>query len=318
MIKVGILGAENVAAGELLRVLLNHPEVELLSAVAPTMRGRTLSSYHRGLIGETDLRFSDSLDLESVDLVFITSPDFHVTFNETLPEELKVILIQGKDSYTLPAPFDGLDFIPGVSEMFRKPLVRGAKASRILPSSSSLILIALYPLAAHLLLNDTITINLQVPAHHAGTISVEGMKGEIETLIRTVQLSMPNLKEIKAEASDTIRALSADISFECKISKEEIERIYEDTYVDHHFAFLVKSDPSPSEVAGTHKCLIYVSKPTADTIRIKAVADSVLRGGAGDAIHAMNLLFGLFEKTGLSLPAGLAFNEELLNPSPNV
>lgn len=318
MIKVGILGAENVAAGELLRVLLNHPEIELLSAVAPALRGKTLSSYHRGLIGETDLRFSDSLDLETIDLVFITSPDFHVSFKDQLPENLKVIFIQGKDSYILPSPFDRLEFVPGLSEMFRKPLVRGARASRILPSSSSLILIALYPLAAHLLLNDTISINLQVPAHYTSSVSVEGMKEEIESLIRSVQLSMPSLKEIKVEASDTIRALSVEISFVCRISKEEIERIFEDTYEDHHFAFLVKTDPSPSEVAGTHKCLIYVSKPTKETIKVKAVADSVLRGGAGDAIHSMNLLFGLFEKTGLCLPAGLAFNEELLNSSSNL
>lgn len=313
MIKVGILGAENASAGELLRVLLNHPEVELMNAVAPSLCGKAVSSYHRGLIGETELRFSDSINIEGLDLLFITSPEFKVNSIEKLPENLRVILLQGKDRFDVPSPFDKLEFVPGVSEMFRKKLVRGAMAARILPSATSLILITLYPLASHLLLNDTLRIYLQVPFHREKSINIDLMRNEVEGLIREVQLSMNSLREIKVEVSDTIRALSAEIEFECGIAQEEIERIYQETYEDHHFTFLVKSDPSPSEVAGTHKCLIYVSKPTDNKLRIKAVADSVLRGGAGDAIHSMNLLFGLFEKTGLSLPAGLAFNDELLN-----
>lgn len=312
MIKVVILGADSAEAGELLRVLLNHPEIELVGAVAPSLTGKRLSAYHRGLVGETDLRFTDSIDLDNVDLAFITSPNFNIGNTSVVPEKLRVIFIQGNEVFQIPPPFDVLDFVPGVSEMYRKPLVRGARASRILPSATSLLLIALFPLALHLLLNDTLSIRIQVPYHRARSINVDLMRVELEKLIREVQLSMKDLNNIVLETSDTIRALSAVIEFDCSIAKEEIERIYRETYDDHNFTFLVRSDPSPSEVAGTHKCLIYVSKPSEDKLRIKAVADSVLRGGAGDAIHAMNLLFGLFEKTGLSLPAGLAFNEELL------
>lgn len=313
MIKVGILGAENAPAGELLRVLLNHPEVELLNVVAPSLVGRAVSSFHRGLIGETTLRFTESVDLEKLDLVFITSPNFKVSEISPLPPELKVIFIQGRELKTAPVPFDTLIYVPGVSEVYRKPLVREAQAARILPSATSLALIALAPLAGNLLLNNSVKVNIQVPQNRVDAFNADSVKEELESLLGDIQLSLKGLGEVTVESSDTIRALSAEIDFDSDIDKQEIIKIYESVYDDHNFTFVVTSDPSPSEVAGTHKCLIYVTSPHEGKIRIKAVADSVLRGGAGDAIHAMNLLFGLFEKTGLSLPAGLAFNDELLS-----
>lgn len=307
MIKVGITGAESQLGGELLRLLLHHPEVEISVLYAPALRGRSVSSFHKGVVGDTDMRFSDTLDLDALDVLFLLSGDFPVGHVNELPEHLKVIEYSEGDHLRQQPPFDALEFVAGLSEMYRKPLVRGARASRILPSSAAVALIALYPLALHLLLNDKIRLTISLPAVKENSFPKEVIEKEIEEQLQKVQLSFKRLESIELQSSPTIRAVTVDIEFPCTVTEKEIERIYNDIYDDHNFTFLVRSEPEPAEIAGTQKCLIYISKPSEDTLHIKAVADGILRGGAGDAVHVMNLLFGLFEKTGLSLQASLAF-----------
>lgn len=310
MIRVGILGADSSIAGELIRILVHHPEIELVTAFAPSLTGKSLSSLHKGIIGDTELRFTDVLDLEELNLLFVTKGFDPLTESTFIPEDLRIIVIQSSDEFDSNISLGTVDFVPGVSEMFRKPLVRGAKASRILPPATSVALILLYPLALHLLLNDSLEIEVSLPSFKASNFNPEGMSRELNNLLANVQFSFKGVKEISFKTSDTVRAVSVEATMDCKVSEEELERIYNEVYDDHNFTFLVRKEPSPEEVAGTHKCLIYINKPSEDKLKIKAIADSVLRGGAGDAIHAMNLLFGLFEKIGLSLPAGLAFNKE--------
>lgn len=310
MIKIGILGADSLIAGELLRLLILHPEVEITTLWAPSLRGRLVSSHHKGIIGDISHRFTDQVDLQSLDLVFITSPDLGLGGDLVIPDHLKVIYVQDEGISNIPTPFDRLEFVPGVSEMFRKPLVRGARASKIMSSPTTLALILLFPLALHLLLNNSIRLLMKMPVYKSGKLAEHKIEEKISSLLHEVQLSFEKIKELKIESSDTLRAVSVEAEFPCNVAEEEIEKIYSNIYDDHNFTFVVNQEPSPSEVASTHKCLIYVEKPDENTLRVKAVADGVLRGGAGDAIHAMNLLFGLFEKTGLTFPAGLAYVNE--------
>lgn len=312
MIKVGISGGDNQMAGELLRLLLLHPEVEIVAVYAPSLRGRALGSHHRGIVGETDLRFSDALDLEALDVLFITDPELPLP--QSIPDELKLIMIQNSDSCSLPTQLKDVEFVPGVSEMFRKPLVREARAARILPSPSSVALIILFPLALHLLLNDSLSLGISLPCYKKEGVDKDLMKEELEGLLNKVQLSFSRINDIHIENSDLLRTVSVEMELDCSVSEEEIERIYSQTYDDHNFTFLMRSEPASTEVAGTQKCLLYISKPSDGKIRVKAIADSFLRGGAGDAIHAMNLLFGLYEKTGLSFPATMAFRHDEIKP----
>lgn len=314
MIKVGIIGGHSQIAGELIRLLVLHPDVELLSVYSPQLKGMAISSHHKGIIGETDLRFSDSIDLKSLDALFVTVPAELKSFEMPIQESLKVIVIQDKDLLSLPGSLDELEFIPGVSEMFRKPLVRGGKAAKVLPSPVSVALIALFPLALHLLLNDSLEIRANLPKNMEKAIGKEAMTMELEILLKKVQLSFNKIKQVEIANSNLQRTISLEIEFDCNISEEEIERIYNQTYDDHNFTFLMRTDPATTEVAGTQKCLLYITKPSEGRVRVKALADSFLRGGAGDAIHAMNLLFGLYEKTGLSFPATMAFRTEESRP----
>lgn len=312
MIKVGIIGGDNRMAGELIRLLVLHPEVELISVYAPALRGRTLASHHRGIIGDSTLRFSDSLSLEDIDLAFITDP--HMSLKGTVPESLKVVMIQENETFSPPPPFDSLDYVPGVSEMFRKPLVRDAVASRILPSPLTVSLIMLFPLALHLLLNDSLSLKVRLPAYKKDNVDKSLMQKELETLLNKVQLSFDKIRDISIENSELLRTIAVEAELDCSVTEDEIERIFIQTYDDHNFTFILRNQPAATEVAGTQKCLLYISKPSEDKVKIIAIADSFLRGGAGDAIHAMNLLFGLYEKTGLSFPATMAFRHDEVKP----
>lgn len=304
MIKVGILGAESPLAGELIRLLLHHPEVELDAVVAPTLKGMSVTSHHKGLVGETDLNFTDLLPSDSLDLVFVASP----TDNLPTPgENLKAIYLCFSPESSLPTYDGSIQWFPAVSEIYRKPLVRGAVASRILTPPGSVALIALFPLAFHLLLNNTLNLQITMPEFSASRPTAHELRHELEEILREVQLSFSRFEELTVKEGSARRAVKVEISFDCMVTKDEIEKLYEEIYDDHNFTYLVSSPPSPAEVEGTHKCLLYIDKPEDGKITVTAIADAVFRGGAGDAIHAMNLLFGLFEKIGLSLPASRAF-----------
>lgn len=309
MIQVGIIGAEDPVAGELVRILLLHPEVELISVFAPRLKGRSLSSYYKGVVGETELNFSDVLPLGELDVVFIIG-GFDLNSIQPLPEDLRVIHLPSKNSLQLFKSPDGMAFVPGISEMYRKPLVRGAKAAMIQPTPVTVAVIALFPLALHLLLNDSLQIRVNLPEFERKFYSASEIGKEVLGLLHPVQLSLENIRGVELEFADRIRTIIMELEFDCSVSVEEIEKIYNDIYGDHNFSFLMQKEPTAEEVAGTQKCLLYVSKPSDETIKVKAVADLILRGGAGDAVHAMNLLFGLHEKTGLSFPASMAFRPE--------
>lgn len=310
MIKVGITGGESADAGELIRLLLLHPEVELMFVESSQHAGKNLSSVHKGIIGDSNLNFTSSVNYEPLDVLFITSGNFTHSYLDLIPESVKIIALSHLSGIS-EVNISGRTFVPGVSEMFRKQLVRGATTSRVLPSPVVVSLISLYPLALNLLLNDSIEIEAAVPRFRQNTVEPDAMKDELELLLKNVQLSFSGFKKVAIVPSHTVRAISVDIRMDCGISKEEIEKVFNSVYDDHNFSFLTDNIPAPEEVSGTQKCLIYIEKPSEETLRIHSVADAVLRGGAGDAVHVLNLLLGLYEKTGLSLNASLAFKNHI-------
>lgn len=306
MIKVGIVGADSPFSGELIRLLAIHPEVELKELVAPSLKGLPVASIHKGLIGEQDLRFCEKLDPENIDVLFLyLASDQNQVENSNFPDGLKVV--DCNPSTVLLIESEG--WVPGLSEMCRKPLVRGARKAFLLPSPTTVALIILYPLACHLLLNDTLSLKVFRPKLVARQWSEKEVSESVEKLLKKVQLSFHNLNKIDFEAAEGNRALKVEAELDTNISEEEIARMYEGIYDDHNFSIVVDSSPSASEVEGTQKCLIHIEKTAPDRLKVTGIADGVMRGGAGDALHVMNLLFGLFEKIGLTLPASNAFTK---------
>lgn len=301
MIKVAITGADAPEAGELLRILVNHPEVVITTVSAPGREGLSVTTVHHGLIGELRMNFSGPLSM---------TPDCSVIFvcgNSMTAAEFSALQLARPDIRTIimrPLPnldTERLGIVYGLPEINRKSLVRGA-VSAIVPSPlASVVLTALYPLALHMLLNDSLKVKVNAPEDILSVDNGNAKKEIISTLSQT-QLSFANNLDIEFVESEGKRFMRANISLSCPVTIDQINEIYE-MYDDHNFAFPVSHSVSEKEVCGTDKCVLSLQKTNDTTLNIEAVADPRMRGGAGEAVHIMNLLFGLHEKTGLALKA---------------
>lgn len=301
MIKAGIAGADTLMAGELIRILVNHPDVEIISAFAPGKVGRKVASVHHGLAGECDLEFSPDINPAKLDVIFIDAhSDVADRFrlNTDRWPDLRIIDM----SHCPSLDFEKLDMAYGLAEINRKQLVRGCKRAVVPRSVSAVALICLYPLARHLLLNGNINISYACPSDIDTDEKSEMVRLEILDVLRNTQNSFQGdviLNRLNENVSP--RGLRVEIEIPCNIDINELFRLYNDIYDDHNFTHLLPITMQGYEVEGTQKCLVSLQKRTPDTLTVSAVADCRMRGGAGDAVHIMNLLFGLHERTGLYL-----------------
>ena len=300
MIRVCISGAASRVAGELIRILVNHPDVELAAAYAAGHTGERVTSVHHGLIGETDLQLSDTPPQPSaIDALVICEPSAYaaeIALNPRKYPGLRVIDMSGCYASDPRAEMD-----LGISEINRKTLVRGATRAYVPGAAVVEALIALYPFAGSLLLGDDIAVSLS--GRYSGDAQADGCK--VAAVLATVQNSFSSnvLFTPSADCAAGGRGLRLGITFPSTLLPQDIRALYDSVYDDHHFTFLAPHPLEMKEVEGTHKCLIHVDKLDAATVHLDVIADAVVRGGAGDAVHVLNLLFGLHERTGLALKA---------------
>lgn len=303
MIKVGIAGADTAMAGELIRILINHPDVELVSAFAPGKVGRKVASVHHGLAGECDLDFSPDINPQTLDVIFIDAhSDVADRFrmNTDRWPELRIIDM----SHCPSLDFDALQMEYGLPEINRKALVRGCKRAVVPRSVAAVAIIGLYPLAKHLLLKDDIIIEYACPADIDTEEKINMVGQEILYVLRKTQHSFNgNIFLHRMDEKVSERGLKIVIDIPCRLDITEVFKVYEDCYNDHNFTFMLSSTMPGYEVEGTQKTLVTLQKQSPDRLTVTVVGDSRMRGGAGDAVHIMNLLFGLHERTGLYLKA---------------
>lgn len=301
MIRAGIAGADTAMSGELIRILINHPDVELISAFAPGKVGREVASVHHGLAGECNIEFSPDINPQQLDVIFI---DAHsevadrFRMNTDRWPELRIIDM----SHCPSLDFDALDMEYGLPEINRKRLVRGCRRAVVPRSIAAAALIGLYPLAKHLLLKGDITVEYACPPDIDTEEKASMARHEILEVLRKTQNSFSGnvcLEHSHEEVSE--RGLKVSMQIPCGIAIDELFKIYSDLYDDHNFTFTLPRVVPGHEVEGTQKTLITLQKPSPDMLSVTVVADCRMRGGAGDAVHIMNLLFGLQEKTGLFL-----------------
>ncbi len=335
MIKAAIIGGAGYNAGELLRLLVNHPDVTVQWVESAPHAGQAITTVHHGLEGDTDLCFTDTIDYNGLDIVFSCLPNGKAApFFEAnpIPEKLRVIdlsadfrLVNGKgvdDTPTLERDAQqtpGDLWVYGLPELNRKPMVRGARLVANPGSFAMIIELALLPLARNLLLNS----NIHVTAITGST--AEGHEPSMlthfprlndnveiydplthrhlaETLqtLRTVQTSFNSEVDFIPVRAGFSRGILAAIYLDCPVDIQTLRKLYQDSYHDHNFTYVVDRRPDLKDVAGTNKCLIHLEKVGGKLI-ITAAIDNLLKGGAGTAVHNMNLLFGLHERTGLYL-----------------
>ncbi|MDE6297922.1 MAG: hypothetical protein K2L89_08750 [Muribaculaceae bacterium] len=299
MIKVAISGAETPAAGEIIRILVNHPDVEIVSLVAPGHEGKYVQSLHHGLLGEAKIPVTGSFRPDSADVLFIADQIRNSDYNRLRKSypELKVIAL---NQMIEDAPIEGETPVFALPEINRKALVRGAK-SAILPSPvASLILVSLFPLAKNLLLDGDLMINISAPSDIVTQEALERSSEEIATHLNEAQRSFHGSVSFNVLPPTSKRGIEMTTEIPTPLDVDHILSTY-GIYDDHNFSYASFSPVKLDDVKGTEKVIISFSLSKNGTLSIHSVADGRLRGNAGEAIHVMNLMFGLHEKTGLYL-----------------
>lgn len=302
MIRVGITGGSSRKAGELIRILINHPDIDIRWVQSKRLAGRAITEVHHGLIGETALRFAASVDLGEIDVVFLChTPGISAKWLETrdIPADLRIIDLS--PDLRLAAEHE---FVYGLPELNRKALVRGATRAALPHPVAAAILLALLPFAKMQRLASPIMADATVP-EFCEEATPDSIVKETAIALSSLDSSFSQPITVKVTpAAHITRELSAQIRFESAEDIGEIFRSFEEFYDDHNFIHLLTFHVADKEVEGTNKCMICIDKE-ADTVIISVLFDVAVKGEAGTAVHNMNLLFGLHERTGLALKASV-------------
>lgn len=317
MIKVGIIGGAGYTAGELIRLLINHPDVEIVFINSASNAGNRVTDVHEGLYGECSLTFTDTLSLDEIDMLFFcTAHGDTRRFIEShnLPEELRIIDL----SMDYRIASDGHDFVYGLPELNRRAICHSRRVAN--PGCfATCIQLGLLPLAKHLMLTDDIMVNAITGSTGAGVrpgatshfswrnnnMSVykafeHQHVPEIRQSLKQLQNSFEADVDFIPYRGDFPRGIFATIVVKSKVSIEELTRIYEEYYAEDSFVHIVEQNIDLKQVVNTNKCLLHLEKH-GDKLLIISCIDNLLKGASGQAVHNMNLLFNLEETIGLRL-----------------
>lgn len=318
-INVGIIGGAGYTAGELLRILIYHPNVEIAFINSSSNTGNLITDVHSGLIGETDLVFTSRLTLDKIDVLFLCSAhtDSKKFMEENeVPASLKIIDLS--TDYRAKSP--NHDFVYGLPELNREK-IRNANRIANPGCFATAIQIALLPLAANDLLTDEVYVNAITGSTGAGVKPSETSHFswrnnnismykafehqhlyEIKQSLRQLQYGFDKEVNFIPVRGNFPRGIFATSYTKCNLSLDEAKNMYKNFYKDAAFTFVVDQNPDLKQVVNTNKALVYLEKH-GDKLLIVSIIDNLLKGASGQAIQNMNLIFGLDEKTGLSLKA---------------
>lgn len=320
MIKAGIIGGAGYTAGELIRILLNHSQVELVFVNSTSNAGNKLYEVHEGLLGETEMAFTDQLPYEKIDVLFFCSAHGDTRkFLESnkVPSKLKIIDLS--TDYRHKAINEG--FVYGLPEMNRGAIQNANRVAN--PGCfATAIQLALLPLAKAGLLKDEIHITGITGSTGAGVkpsatshfswrennISVykafdhQHLQEIKESLVQLQPDFEKDINFIPVRGNFT-RGIFASIYVTCyPLTTKWAEELYTDFYKDCPFTVVTDKNPDLKQVINTNKCLIHVEKHNGKLLILSCI-DNLLKGASGQAVQNMNLMFGLGEREGLNLKA---------------
>ena len=320
-IKAGVIGGAGYTAGELLRILIFHPQVEVVFVNSSSNAGNAVSAVHEGLLGDTDLRFTDALPLDEVDVLFLCSAHGDSRkFMEShdVPQEVRIIDLS--TDYRMESAEH--TFIYGLPELNREA-IRQARRIANPGCFATAIQLALLPLAAQGLLRDEVHIHAITGSTGAGVkpsatshfswrsnnLSVykaftHQHLQEIGQSLRQLQPGFDRALNFIPVRGDFARGIFATLYTTCPLSEEEAKALYEAYYQDAAFTHVTDLNPDLKQVVNTNKAIVHVEKH-GDKLLIISCIDNLLKGASGQAVQNMNLIFGLDEAEGLRLkPTG--------------
>ncbi|ANI89140.1 N-acetyl-gamma-glutamyl-phosphate reductase [Arachidicoccus ginsenosidimutans] len=334
MIKVGIIGGAGYTGGELIRLLINHPQAEIVFVNSKSNAGNLISFVHQDLIGETDLKFSNSLSFgegrgeADIDVLFLClgHGDSRKFLEENnIPDGIKVIDLANDFRLNQKSEIRNRKFIYGLPEI-NKTEIQSAQSIANPGCFATSIQLGLLPLAKANLLNEIYTTGitgstgagqkLAATSHFSWRANnIQAYKtlthqhlGEIQQSLHQLQNSFP-LAEENSEAlsfvpwrGDFTRGIFISSTVTCKLTLAELNDLYKDFYKDTAFTFVSDEPIFLKQVVNTNKAVIYLEKVGTKLV-VHSALDNLLKGASGQAVQNMNLMFGLEETTGLKLKA---------------
>lgn len=319
MIKVGIIGGAGYTAGELCRLLLNHPQVEICFINSSSNAGNKITDVHAGLYGETDLVFTDALPFEEVDVIFFCfghgkSAEF--LREHKIPENVKIIDLA--QDFRLAAPEH--DYVYGLPELNKEVISQAMHVAN--PGCfATCIQLGLLPLAAAGLLKESVSVNAITGSTGAGvkpaaTTHFSWRMGNMSIYKAFNHQHVPeikqSLKQLQPDFCSEIEFIPYRGDFARGIFCTEVVRvdaaldvdyfvnIYKEYYKDCAFTHYVDKPIDMKQVVNTNKALVHVDK-FGDKLLVSSTIDNLLKGASGQAVQNMNLMFGLDETLGLRL-----------------
>lgn len=319
MIRIGILGGAGYTAGELIRLLLNHPEAEIKFVNSSSNAGNLITDVHGGLYGDTDLRFTSEMPFEDVDVVFFCfghGKSGAFLKENKVPADVKIIDMA--QDFRLAA--EGNDFIYGLPEINRDK-IRKAQHVANPGCFATCIQLGLLPAAAIHLLDKDVSVNAITGSTGAG--QKPGATTHFSWRNNNMSIYKPfqhqHVPEIKQSLCQLQGELNADIDFipyrgdftrgifatEVIRTDEDIDSIvngYKEFYQDAVFTHYVDKAIDLKQVVNTNKALVHCEK-FENKLLVTSCIDNLLKGAVGQAVQNMNIMFGIDETTGLRLKA---------------
>ena len=318
-IRVAIAGGTGYTGGELFRILLNHPEVEIVSATTTSTEGTPVASVHRDLIGETDLCFGT--DLNDPDVIFLClGHGISRQFVDTHDIKPECRIIDLGNDFRLDGDYAGRHFVYGLCESAREDIRKAHDVAN--PGCfATAIQLATLPLASAGLINDEIHVTAITGSTGAGKKPVETTHfsyrsdnisiyklfshqhlAEIRQNLARVQSASAPVVNFVPLRGDFARGIFASVYTKAVegMTQEDYRKLYEDYYAASPFVFHSNEGISMKEVVNTNKGLVHVELHDG-YVHIASAIDNLVKGAAGQAVQNMNLMFGLAEDCGLRL-----------------
>ena len=339
MIKVGILGAAGYTGGELIRVLLNHPEAEIVFANSESNAGNLVSDVHEGLIGETDLKFTDEMPFDKVDVVFFCfghGKSEAFLKEHTIPENVKIIDLaqdfrvkpltnspKGGEKDAVLSPLGGIErgaWVYGLPEINKEEIAQAQHVAN--PGCfATCIQVALLPAANLNLLKEDVAVNAITGSTGAG--QKPGATTHFSWRNNNLSIYKPfqhqHIAEIRQSIKQVQGYLDADIDFipyrgdfargifctaviKTPALVEDVIEGYKEFYADAAFTHYSDKPIDLKQVVNTNKALVHVEK-YGNKLLVTSAIDNLLKGAVGQAVQNMNIMFGIDETAGLKLKA---------------
>ena len=319
-IKVAIAGGTGYTGGELFRILLNHPHVEIVAATTTSSEGTPVSSVHRDLIGETDLCFGK--ELGDPDVVFLClGHGISRQFVDTHDIKPSCRIIDLGNDFRLDGEYAGRKFVYGLCESAREEVKKAHDIAN--PGCfATAIQLAVLPLAAAGLIKDEIHVTAITGSTGAGkkpgeTTHFSYRSDNISIYKLFTHQHLAEIKQNLARVGDPseepkvnfvplrgdfTRGIFASVYTKAVegMTQEEYRKLYEDYYAASPFVFHSNEGISMKEVVNTNKGLVHVELHDG-YVHIASCIDNLVKGAAGQAVQNMNLMFGLEEDCGLRL-----------------